>query len=425
MATFEYEALDTAGRCTRGIVSADTPRMARRELRQKKLVPIHLKPAHGRGQERHPTDGEAASGLSNTASTMAAKLVRGRTPTLSVKDISLLTRQLSTLVGASIPVEEALQTMAMQTDSDKTCKILLGVRGRVMEGYRLSDALAEEKRVFSPFYRSMVAAGELSGGLGAVLERLADHLEKSHRMRAKVMTALAYPAFLAVMAAGVIVALMTFIVPKVVDQFSSMGQQLPLLTRMIIGVSEGMRTMGPVLVVAGVLLVAVFVHLLGKPTFRRRVDGLVLKIPLIGKLTQKLQAARFARTLSTLTASGSSMMDALQAAERTLTNRVIRDAVREITTLVREGAGLSSALRRTAAFPPLLTYMVRSGENSGQLDLMLEKAADYMEGEFETFTGAALTLLEPAIIVVMGGIVTLIILSILLPILQLNSVALI
>lgn len=405
MAAFEYEALDTAGRRLRGVISAETPRLARRELRRKQLVPLKL---------------EAA----NRRKVALPKILEARARALSHKDISLLTRQLSTLISAAMPVEEALQTMGLQAETTKMRKILLSVRGRVMEGYRLSDALGEEKGAFSPFYRAMVAAGEASGGLGAVLERLADHLEKANQMRGKVMTALAYPAFLAIMATVVIMALMAFVVPRVVEQFSSMGQELPLLTRSMITISEAMQSVGPVVLVALVIGIILFLRLLRQVTFRRRVDGLVLKIPLIGKLVRKLQAARFARTLSTLVASGSSMMDALQAAERTLTNTVIRDSVREMAMLVREGTSLSGALKKIAVFPPLVTYMAKSGESSGQLDLMLEKAADYLEGEFETFTATVLTLLEPGIIVIMGGIVTLIVLSILLPILQMNSLAL-
>lgn len=405
MAAFEYEALDGAGRRLRGVVSADTPRLARRELRRKKLFPVQVAPTSQKKRAKAALPKWLRSGL-------------------SAKDISLLTRQLATLVSAAAPVEEALQTMALQTEKQAAKRVLLSVRARVVEGYRLSEALAEESATFSPLYRSMVAAGETSGNLGPVLERLADHLEKSQRLRSKVTTALTYPIFLAIVATAVVAALVTFVVPKVVDQFSSLGQDLPALTELLIAVSAFAADYGLVVVALLALAVLVFLRALKHDGFRMRVDRAVLKLPLVGRLIREIHAARLARTLETLIASGATVLDGLNAARSVMHNRILKDAVAEAATLVSEGASLSAALRRSKAFPPLVTYMAASGENSGRLDHMLAKAADYLEREFEDVTTATLSLLEPAIIIVMGGVVATIVLAILLPILQLNTLAL-
>lgn len=404
MAAFEYEALDTGGRVRRGIVSADSARLARQELRRKKLFPTKLaaSSAKTQGKSRFSLTWETGIG---------------------VKDLTLLTRQLATLVSAAAPLEEALNMMAMQAEKPKIRRTLLAIRARVMEGYRFSDALAAEPQSFGSLYRSMVAAGEASGSLGPVLERLADHLEKAQRMRAKILTSLTYPIFLSLVAVGVIAALMTFVVPKVVDQFTDMGQDLPAVTLAMIALSDFMRAFGPVLLLALLAGGAAFAQALRRKTFRRRVDRAVLKLPLVGRLIGNLQTARFARTLSTLIASGCSVPDALRAAEQILRNVVFKEAVAELSVQVSEGTSLSSALRRSKAFPQMLAYMAASGENSGRLDAMMGKAADYLEREFEDFTNAALSLLEPAIIIVMGGVVATIVLSILMPILRLNTLA--
>lgn len=404
MAAFEYEAMDAGGKFRRGIVSADSARLARQELRRKKLFPTKL---------------TAAAAKAKAKSRFAIDWQGG----IGDKELTMLTRQLATLVSAAAPLEEALNMMAMQAEKPKVRRTLLAIRSRVMEGYRFSEALNEEPQSFGSLYRSMVAAGEASGSLGPVLERLADHMENAQRMRAKILTALTYPIFLSVVAVGVIVALMTFVVPKVVDQFTDMGQDLPGLTLLMISLSDFLRSFGPVLFLAMVAGGLLFVRALRKPAFKHRVDVALLKLPIIGRLVRNLQTARFARTLATLIASGCSVMDGLKAAEKILRNSVFKEAVAALSTQVSEGASLSSALRRSKAFPPMIAYMAASGENSGQLDTMMSKVADYLEREFEDFTGAALSLLEPMIIIVMGGVVATIVLAILMPILRLNSMA--
>lgn len=407
MPAFEYEALDTKGALRTGVVSADTARLARRELRQIRLMPVRLSPVavEGAGGRRWALPWTRGARISSAA-------------------LMLLTRQLATMVGAAAPLEEALNTIALQAEDKAVRATLLAVRTSVTEGQRLADALAQHPQAFSPLYRALIAAGEMSGNLGTVLERLADHLEKSERLRAKVTTALIYPLVLSAVATTVVVILMTFVVPKVIAQFDSLGQELPLLTRSLVFVSEGLADYGLLLLAALIAAVAVFVHALRKPAFRRRMDALVLKLPVIGKLARGLYAARLARTLGTLVASGSPISEGLVAAKATISNMVLADAVGAVGASIREGASLSQALRRTGLFPPMIVYMSAVGENTGRLDVMLSKAAEHLEREFESFTTAAIGLLEPMIVVLMGGVVAMIVLAILLPILQLNTLAL-
>ena len=403
MAAFEYEALDGTGAVKAGIITADTARLARRELRQSKLVALKLNPV--------ATAKPGAGPLRGTAVNSAA--------------LMMMTRQLATMVSAAAPLEEAVHTIAMQSDHKRLQATLLAVRGNIMEGFRLSDALAQHPRVFPSLYCALVAAGELSGNLGAVLERLADHLERAQRMRAKVLAALIYPLALAGVAVLVIGILMTFVVPKVIEQFESLDQQLPLLTRILIGISKGFTTYALPSVILIAAAIAGFVVALRKPHFRRKVDAILLRLPILGKLLRGLHAARLCRTLSTLVASGSPVVEGLVAAKRTIRNLVLQDAVGRMVTAIHEGSSLSNALRRADLLPPMVTYMSAVGENTGKLDVMLAKAADHLEGEFESVTSAALSLLEPAIIVVMGTIVAMIVLAILMPILKLNSLALV
>jgi general secretion pathway protein F len=406
MAAFEYEAFDTAGTLRTGVISADSARLARRELRQIRLVPLKVAPVK--------SDRRVFAGG-------PAWMPRSR---VSPRTLMITTRQLATMVGAAAPLEEALHTIALQAEDKAMRAALLSVRVGVTEGFRLADAMAQHPHIFSALYRAFIGAGEISGNLGAVLERLAEHLEKSERLRGKVSAALIYPLVLSAVALGVIVILMTFVVPKVVAQFDSMGQQLPGLTRGLIFVSDAMAAYGLFALVLLALAGGGFAWLLRKPLVRRRVDGFVLRIPVIGKLLRGLYAARLTRTLGTLIASGSPIVDGLGAAKATVSNVVIVQAIDAVTAAITEGSSLSSALRRAGLFPPMVVYMSAVGESTGRLDDMLTRAAEHLESEFESFTTTAIGLLEPLIVVLMGGVVAMIILAILMPILQLNSLAL-
>ncbi len=406
MPAFEYEALDAHGLLRTGIVSADSARLARRELRQIRLMPVRVDPVTAGPSEK-----------------MSLPALRRRSA-LKPAELMLLTRQLATMVGAAAPLEEALHTIALQAEDKTVRSILHAVRTRVTEGQRLADAMAQHPDAFSPLYRALVAAGEMSGNLGAVLERLAEHLEKTEHLRAKVTTALIYPIVLSAVAAAVIMILMTFVVPKVIAQFDNLGQQLPLLTRSLVFISESLSSYGLLLLALAAAGAFALTRALRRPAFRRRVDAMLLSLPVIGKLLRGLYAARLARTLGTLVASGSPISEGLMAAKATISNLVLADAVGAVGISIQEGASLSQALRRTGLFPPMVVYMSAVGESTGRLDLMLTKAAEHLEREFETFTTAAIGLLEPLIVVVMGAVVALIVLAILLPILQLNSIAL-
>lgn len=402
MATFDYVALDLAGRTRRGQLKAIDEAAAAGQLARRQLAPVKImatvaKPAVG---------GAQAFG-------------RG----LSAKDRSMFTRQLATLTSVST-LEEALRTIALQADKPKLKQVIGEVHAAVLEGYRLSDAMARPAKAFPPLYRAMVSAGESSGALPTILDRLADLLEQQQQVRAKITTALVYPIVLALVACLVVAALMIFVIPKVVEQFDSMGQTLPLLTRLVIGLSTGLQTFGWLIAASLVIAVFAFLRALRHRPFKLAVDRALLRLPLLGRLIRDVHAARLARTLATMVASGLPVLEGLMLTAGTVRNAVLRAAIDDMIAAIREGGALSVAMRRVEVFPPVLVYMTASGESSGRVEAMLMRAADYLEREFETFTATLLSLLEPAIIVLLGGVVATIVLSILLPILQINNLAL-
>jgi len=404
MSEFDYLALDTAGRERRGSVRAASADDARAVLGARRLYVVRM---------------EQGSAGANPALLSRRTFFRKK---LSGKQLTLFTRQLSTLIQVS-PLEESLRTIGRQAEQEQVQRTLLSVHAGVLEGRRLSEAMNREAASFPPLYRAMVSAGESSGSLPEILERLADLLERQAQVRSKVMSALAYPIVLSFVAAFVVFALMIFVVPKVVEQFDDVGQQLPLLTRIVIGLSNFLAAWWWALLIGLVATVLLSARALREETLRLRVDRRLLRVPLIGKLIRDLHAARLARTLSTMVASRLPLLEGLRLTTGTVHNRALRAASAEITESIRTGGSLSAALRRAAVFPPLLVYLAASGEASGRLDTMLERAAEYLEREFDSFTATALSLLEPAIIVIMGAIVALIVLSILLPILQLDTLA--
>ncbi|MFC4728785.1 type II secretion system inner membrane protein GspF [Coralloluteibacterium thermophilus] len=402
MPRFDYEALDLAGRSRAGLVEAPDEAEARARLQRRDLLPVRLAPAAAR-----PATG-------------GRRLFGGR---FGTGELVMVTRQLATLAAVG-PLEEALRQIAAQTDRPATRRVLQATHARLVEGHRLSEAMAAEPRAFPPLYRAMIAAGESSGALPDILERLADLLERQRQVRSRLATALVYPVALAVVAVAVIAALMVFVVPRVVEQFDSMGRELPFLTRLVIGVSDLMATWAlpaGVVLVAGALAAA---RALRNPALRLRADRLLLALPFVGRLLREVHAAQLARTLAVMLAGGLPMMEGLAITARTVGNRVLRGATEDMVAAIREGGSLSSAMHRAGVFPPTLLYMTSSGEESGRLAPMLERAADYLEREFNTFVSVLLSLLEPAIIIVLGGAIAVIVLSILLPILQFNTLVL-
>lgn len=398
MPTFEFSAIDRAGQTRSGSLTGADRDAVRRTLERRGLVATSI-----------------SSGARGTVAAKRKQFVR-----LGEGQLSLLTRQIATLVTVT-PVEEALRTLSDQAEGRKQKAVLTRVHTEVVEGQKLSDAMATLGPAFPPTYRAMVAAGESSGSLPQILERLADLLEKRQDVRAKITSALVYPIVLAVVAVGVIIALMTFVVPRVVDQFDVSGQRLPDLTVAILAISNLMLDWGVAIALglAGLLLVGAWA--LSRPGPRYAFDAMLLKLPVIGRMIRNVEAANLARLLATMIASGIPALEALQMVQPAIASRVVRAAVADMAKEVHKGSGLSSALKRAGVFPPLLVNLAASGENGGRLEPMLDRAADYLEREFRTTTSVALSLLEPAIIVFMGGIVCLVILSILLPILQINT----
>ncbi len=403
MTQFDYVALDVAGREKRGRLPAESIEDARQRLTARKLYVVSVGEGSQRAEARPP-------------------LLSIGPKRLNAKQLTLFTRQLATLIRVS-PLEESLRTIARQTESEKARSLIATVHAGVLEGRSLAEAMQRGGPSFPQLYRAMVSAGEGAGSLPIILDRLADLQERQAQVRAKLFAALAYPIVLAIVAMFVVGALMIYVVPKVVEQFDTVGQQLPLLTRVVIALSSVLAGWWwlILLIVAG--LVFLGWRLLQDERRRLAFDSAMLRLPLLGRLIRDLHAARLARTLATMVASRLPLIDGLALSARTVRNRALRHASDEMVEGIRGGGSLSAALRRTGLFPPLLVYLTAAGESSGQLDAMLERAADYLEREFDSFTAAALALLEPAIIVIMGAIVAAIVLSILLPILQLESLA--
>lgn len=401
MPDFAYHAIDPDGRERRGRVSAANDDLAREALVLKKLYIVSVAPAEVRAS-------------------VFANLPLKRQPRLNAKQLTLFTRQLSSLAQVS-PLEEALRTISRQSEQPHVREILTAVHAGVVEGQRLSESMRRESSSFPPLYRAMIAAGEGAGTLPLITERLAVLLERQAEMRGKLIGALAYPAILSLVAILVVMGLMVSVVPRVVEQFDNVDQQLPLITRMVIGISAFLASYYWVLIIVAVLAALGFAQALKQPAFRLAVDRNVLRIPLLGKLLRNLHAARMARTLATMVASRLPLLEGLRLTGGTIRNKVLSAANDEIVESVRSGGSLSGAMRSSGVFPPLLVYLTASGESAGQLDIMLERAAEYLEREFDTFTSTALSLLEPLIIVAMGGVVAVIILAILLPILQLQN----
>jgi general secretion pathway protein F len=402
MASFEYRALQPDGSQTRGVITADSPRLARRELRLRRLTPLDIKVSKG----------EAAR----------SSRFGGR---LSARSRALMTRQLSVMLQSGMTVEEALKAAAGDGSDANVSTLLSSARSRVMEGARLADALSEAPKAFPQLYRAVVAAGEASGHLGDVLESLADYLESTYRLRKQVQSALIYPAVLAFMAIAMVTALMIFIVPRLVEQFDLMGgEELPFLTEVVIGCSNFVRNWGWLLAILIILGVFGFSRLMQSRHLRLAFDRLALSLPLLGSMQRTVFAARFARIFATLSASGAPVLDALQGARSAMTNAVFASAADSISESVREGGSFASAMRRSQAFPAIMVHMASAGEAGRDLSGMMNRAADFLENEFETNSQTALGLLEPLIIVFLGGIVGVIVLAIMLPIMQLNTLAL-
>ena len=404
MGAFEYTALDTAGRRHKGVLEGDTARQVRTLLRDKSLLPVSV------------TEVAAQESRTQRAGSSFTLLRR-----VSTTDLSLLTRQLATLVRAGLPLEEALLAVSQQTERQRVQSILLGVRARVMEGHTLAAGLADFPRVFPEIYRATVAAGEQSGHLDTVLERLADYTESREVLRQKVLGAMLYPIVLTIMSFTIVSILLAYVVPKVVQVFENSRARLPLMTRALVALSDLIRHYGIWLLLAMIAAAVLFVRWQRAPANQRRVHRWLLTLPLVGKLLRGFNTARFTRTLSILTASAVPVLDALRISGEVVTNLPMRDAVAEATARVREGAPIGRSLATSRLFPPMTIHLISSGESSGRLEDMLERAALSQERELEGLVTALTGLLGPLLIVCMGLFVMGIVFAMLLPIFEMNT----
>lgn len=402
MAAFEFQALDSQGKKNKGVLEADNARHARQILRERKLTPLAV---------------ELASQQEKRLATESVWLRRR----ISAAELALITRQLATLVEAALPIESAILAVAEQCEKPRLKNMLMAVRSKVVEGYSLAEGLAEFPHVFDHLFRSMVAAGEKAGHLEQVLNRLADYTEQRQYMRSQILQAMLYPLILTGFAILVISILLAAVVPKIVVQFEHMGESLPGSTLFLIAASDFLRQYGVLVLIALLLALVFWQRALQKPALRLRWDQLVLRSGLFGKVARGLNTARFARTLSILNASAVPLLEAMRISSDVLSNSYMRQALGEATARVREGASLKSALEQSRLFPPMMLHMIASGEKSGQLDAMLERAANAQDTEFETLVKVSLKVFEPVLVAVMAGMVLFIVLAILQPILALNN----
>uniref|UniRef100_UPI0035C6A4EE type II secretion system inner membrane protein GspF n=1 Tax=Serratia quinivorans TaxID=137545 RepID=UPI0035C6A4EE len=398
MNRYHYRATNTLGKTQRGEIEADSARAARRQLRERQLQVL------------------AIAAVDNTFS-----LKRNAGGSIPGRDLVLITRQLATLVGAALPLEEALRALAQQCEKPAQARLIQQVRGKVLEGVSLAEALGAYPRAFSPLFRAMIAAGEASGHLAPVLARLADHSEQTQRLKSKLTQALIYPLTLTLVAVGVIAILLTAVVPKVVEQFAHMQQTLPFSTRLLMSGSDAVRHYGLWALLLVLLAMLILQRLLRRPAYRLGWHRGLLRLPAIGRLALGLNIARYARTLSILNASAVPLLEAMHISAAVLTNDYARRQLQSAADKVREGCSLTTALEQTQLLSPMMRHMIASGESSGELDRMLSHAADIQDQAFVSQITLALGLFEPLLVVSMAGVVLFIILAILQPILQLNS----
>lgn len=404
MAAFEYIVLDEKGKEKKGVIEGDTARQVRQILRDKGLMPLQIDTAANQDKQQK-----------KTTTTRVSR--RG----ISALDLAMFTRQLSTLVKAALPLDEALSAVGQQTEKPRIKAMVFAIRSKVLEGHTLAAGMGDFPKIFSGLYRSTVAAGEQSGHLDTVLDRLADYAESRQLLNQKIAQATIYPAVLTVIALLVIIGLLTYVVPQIVDVFDNTGQQLPILTRGMIAISDFLRDYFIVLTLVVIALVFGIKRFLNLPINRQKFHHMILKLPVIGKLVRGLNTARFTRTLSILTSSGVPVLEALSLAGPVIENLPMRAAVADASNRVREGSSIHAALERSKLFPPMTLHLIASGESSGNLEDMLDRAAIQQERELEAAIGTFMGLFEPLLIVFMGFIVLLIVLAILMPIIDMND----
>ncbi len=400
MGAYSYTALDANGRKSRGLLEGDTPRMVRAQLRERGLTPLQVEEVEQR--ERSVAGLSFSRGISGT-------------------ELALVTRQLATLLRSGLPLEESLHTVGQQVESRRTQGVVMGVRARVVEGHTLAKALRDFPQIFNALYCATVEAGEQSGHLDTVLERLADYVEKRQELQKKIFAALSYPVILILASFAIVGFLLANVVPQVVGVFDSLDAELPPLTRGMIASSDFLREQGLWLGIGLVLLFVLWQLALRKPAMKRRWHRLQLRLPLIGRLIRGVNAGRFTRTFSILVSSGVPILEALQICARVVQNLPMQELIESAAHKVREGAPIHRSLASGKLFPPITLNLIANGEASGQLEDMLERAAHNQELEVDTIISAVMGVLGPALILMMAGIVLTIVLAIMLPIFDMNQ----
>ena len=400
MAAFQYTALNTKGKEEKGIVQADGTRQVRQILRDKGLAPLSVV----------VTKEEGAKLLSSFLQ-----------PSLSVRELSLITRQLATLIAAGLPIEEALLAVSKQNENPKNKAMLIAIRSKVMEGYSIANSFAEFPRAFPSLYRATVAAGEAVGHLDLVLNKLADYTESQEESRAKIQQAMVYPIILFLLTISILAGLLGYVVPDIVKVFADTGQQLPTLTTVIISLSDFVKDFGFLLMIGIGVVIFVVKRVLKVPSIRLSFDRRIFHLPLVSKMSKGLNVSQFASTLSILSSSGVPLVEAMRISGQVLSNTWLQLKVNEATISVSEGMSLNVALEQSGYFPPMLLHMIASGEASGKLDDMLSRVAKSMQQDVEVLLSVLLSLFGPFMLLIMGGAVFVIVMAILLPIMNLNQ----
>lgn len=401
MAAFEYVALNDKGKQKKGVLEADSPRQVRQQLREKNWMPLSV---------------EVTSSKSSNAN--FAQLFQR---SISTADLALLTRQLATLIGAGLPIEEALKATSEQTEKKRIKSMILDIRSKVLEGHSLANALNDFSYAFPTLYRATVSAGEHAGHLDTVLNRLADYMERSQVNQQKVKLAAVYPIILCIVAVGIVVGLLTYVVPDIVEVFVKNGQELPPLTQFMISASDFLKNHGPLLFIVLIAGGAAFSWGLKKPKFKLRFHQFLLKLPFLGKMIKGFNTSRFISTLAILNSSGVPLVEAMKIAGQVVANLPIQAKLKIASQQVTEGGSLQSALNETNVFTPMMLHMIASGETSGELDSMLEKTATNQENDLQNTVATLVSMFEPIMLLVMGGVVVLIVIAIMLPILNMNQ----
>jgi general secretion pathway protein F len=401
MGAFQYVAIDGRGKELKGVLEGDSPRHVRQLLRERALNPLSVEEVESRERRR-------------SRSRSLRRSVGGL-------DLAIITRQLATLVRAGLPLDEALQAASQQTEKARLKSIILGVRGKVLEGHTLAAGLEDFPQAFPPVYRATVSAGEQAGQLDSVLERLAEYTEARHGLAQKVSQALVYPIVLTGLSLIIVTFMLVYIVPKVVGVFATTGQELPVLTRGLIALSGFIQNWWWALLIGIPFVVIIIARTLALEGPKRKFHRRLLQLPVIGRVVRGVNTARFTRTMAILSASGVPIVEALRISGAVVGNLPMRDAVNEASVRVREGAAIGRSLMQSRLFPPMTMHLISSGESSGELDNMLDRAATHQESEMDSLLTSMLNVLEPALIIIMGGMVLLIVLAILLPIFQINQ----